>query len=93
MATYLGRCRQGLYFSNIVAEELARARSCFPRPQVSAHEGFALLKEEIDELWDIVKLKPHDRDPDAMFKELVQIAAISQRMAEEIVLGGKVNDY
>jgi hypothetical protein len=38
-----------------VLAELARARAKFPRPQASAHEGYAVLAEEVDELWDEIK--------------------------------------
>jgi hypothetical protein len=44
-----------------VLQELARARKKFPRPQASAHEGFAILDEERDELWDEVKGNAPDR--------------------------------
>lgn len=79
-------------FQECVSYELDAARAAFPRPQASAHEGFAVLKEEIDELWEIVRQKQSKRDPAAMLKELVQIGAMTQRMAEEVVLGGKVNN-
>lgn len=47
----------------------------------SRHEGFAILKEEVDELWDEVK-KNHTKTPEAKFKqrkEAVQIAAMAMR--------------
>jgi hypothetical protein len=37
-----------------VALELARAEAKFPGFN-SAHEGYAIIKEEVDELWDHVK--------------------------------------
>lgn len=77
-------------FEAAVAAELSRACEAFPTPQNSAHEGFAILAEEVDELWEIVKQKQTARDPAAMLKELVQIGAMAQRMAEEIVLGGRI---
>jgi len=40
-----------------VTEELERAESKFA-PFNSAHEGYAVLLEEVDELWDVVKLNP-----------------------------------
>jgi NTP pyrophosphatase (non-canonical NTP hydrolase) len=81
----------GATFADSVAAELDKARSAFPREQSSAHEGFAILKEEVDELWDMVRLKQSKRDAEAMFKELVQIAAMAQRMAEEVVMRGRLH--
>lgn len=49
----------------------------------SAHEGFAVLKEEVDELWDIVKTKQKDRDLNQMQSEALDVAAMALRFAEE----------
>ena len=48
----------------------------------SAHEGYAVLLEEVDELWDHVKTKR--RDISAMRKEAIQVAAVAVRFALEI---------
>lgn len=64
-------------------EELKKARANFPEFN-SAHEGFAVLAEEVSELWDHVKLKQSKRDPVAMRKEAIQIAAMSLRFAIEV---------
>jgi hypothetical protein len=72
-------------FTVDVIEELCIARR-LNRPMASAHEGYAVLLEEVDELWDEVKRTPAPRDYLGMYKELVQIAAMAQRMAEDIVL-------
>lgn len=50
----------------------------------SAHEGFAVLKEEVDELWDLVKINQKRRDFDLMRKEAVQVAAMAIRFAIEV---------
>lgn len=55
--------------------ELARARKKFPI-MASAHEGYAVILEELDELWEIVKQKQSDRDYAAMRKEVVQLGAM-----------------
>jgi len=84
-----------LTFDEMVEDELARARSIYPTPQHNAHEGYAILLEEMDELWEEVKKRnvrtdgSGRRDGSAMLKELVQIGAMAQRMAEDIVLSGK----
>jgi len=75
-------------FPDDVRDELAIARSKY-RPMASAHEGCAVLREEVYELWDEVKKKPSNRNAQDMYEELVQIGAMAQRMAEDICLSGK----
>jgi NTP pyrophosphatase (non-canonical NTP hydrolase) len=65
--------------------ELHRAHRLHPDPQPSFHHGYAVIAEEVDELWDEVKKKSRDRDHQAMRAELVQIAAMATRMAIEVV--------
>lgn len=50
----------------------------------SAHEGYGVLLEEVDELWEIVKTKQKNRNLNDMRKEAVQIAAMAIRFAVEI---------
>lgn len=45
------------------AEELARAEAKFAGFN-SAYEGYAVILEEVDELWDVVKLNPKKIVPD-----------------------------
>jgi hypothetical protein len=83
-------------FREAVETELIRARSKY-RPMASAHEGWAVLREEMQEavderLWEEVKKKPTKRDISAIYNELVQVAAMAQRMAEDIVLSGKARE-
>lgn len=49
----------------------------------SAHEGFAVALEEVDELWEHVKTKQPNRDLSAMRKEAIQAAAMFLRFAAE----------
>ena len=52
----------------------------------SAHEGYAVLLEEVDELWDEVKKNPSKyahRDKD-MRKEAIQIAAMAIRFVLDV---------
>lgn len=63
--------------------EVMMAKEKWP-PFNSAHEGFAILKEEVDELWDHVKTNQKRRDIDAMRKEAIQVAAMAIRFALEI---------
>lgn len=46
-------------------------------PMASAHEGYAVIKEEVDELWDEIK-KKHP-DPANLREEAIQIAAMGIR--------------
>lgn len=50
----------------------------------SAHEGYAVLLEEVDELWDEVKKKRHERDKVHMRRECIQIAAMAMKFARSI---------
>lgn len=47
----------------------------------SLHEGYAMLAEEVDELWDWVRAKREKRDPAAIRREAVQIAAVAVKIA------------
>lgn len=64
--------------------ELERARNKFPA-MASAHEGYAVIREELDELWDIIKQKQSSRDYTAMRKETVQLGAMVLAFLIEIV--------
>ena len=72
-------------FAAFVREELANAR-CGNKPMNSAHEAYAVILEELDEFWEEVRKKRIDRDPVKMLNELVQIAAMCQRAAEDLHL-------
>lgn len=63
--------------------EVRQAMQNWPRFN-SAHEGFAVLKEEVDELWEHVKTNQKKRDIAAMQKECIQVAAMAIRFAAEI---------
>ena len=63
--------------------ELARARSKFPGTQNSAHEGWAVLYEEVDALWDEVKANHPDRK-ERMRSEAIQVAAMAIRFIEDL---------
>lgn len=63
--------------------ELQQAMGNWPKFN-SAHEGYAVLLEEVDELWDHVKTNQKRRNHEAMRKECVQIAAMAMRFALEV---------
>lgn len=73
-------------FLTIIADvggEVDSAVEKFP-PFHSAHEGFSVLHEEVDELWDEVKAKQGARSVDAMRKEAIQVAAMAIRFVYDI---------
>lgn len=71
------------YFTESVHFELLRARTKHPIPIYSRHEGFAVLLEEVEEVKEAVF---RDHDTTLLRKELVQVAAMAQRMAEDLGL-------
>lgn len=50
----------------------------------SAHEGFAVLLEEVDELKAHVWTRQDKRDLDGMYKEAAQVAAMAIRFMSEV---------
>lgn len=55
----------------------------------SAHEGWAVIKEEVDELWEEVRKRREIRDVKSMEDEAIQIAAMAIRFMLD-VCGKKV---
>jgi NTP pyrophosphatase (non-canonical NTP hydrolase) len=70
-------------FANEVEAELERARKRFP-PIHSLHEGYAVILEEVDEFFEDVRSNDVERLNRA-YRELIQIAAMAQRTAEDCV--------
>ncbi len=62
-----------------VLDELHKAIGKFP-PMNSMHEGWAILREEVDEMWDDVKA---NRWPEAM-AEAKQVAAMAIRFIHDM---------
>lgn len=60
--------------------ELTRARHKFGK-FASAHEGYAVLREEVDELWDEVK---RNGSKERMRAEAIQVAAMALRFVEDL---------
>ncbi len=63
--------------------EIEKAVANWPKFN-TAHEAFAVLKEEVDELWDHVKTNQKKRDIESMKAECIQVAAMALRFAAEI---------
>jgi len=65
--------------TEVAYREVMRAKEKFKDDFHSHHEGFAVLKEEVDEMWDDVKA---DRKKEAVM-EAVQVAAMAIRFIAE----------
>lgn len=60
--------------------EIGRARSKhLLKDFASPHEGYAIMKEEVDEMWDAIKKD----DTEHAVKEAVQVAAMALRFVAE----------
>lgn len=77
--------------AGLVVSELRIAQKRFPKFN-SGHEGWAIIAEELDELWDDVKT---NRIEDSI-EEAVQVAAMAIRyivdISEVLWLGGYVGE-
>ena len=60
--------------------ELYSATAKFPKFH-STHEGYAVIKEEVDELWDAIK---HNQGTYELKSEAIQVAAMAIRFLIDI---------
>jgi len=74
--------------SALLNDELNAALKKFPKMN-SYHEGYAVILEELDELWEEVKKNPTVRDPNAVRAEAIQVAAMACRFIMDLCLGGR----
>jgi hypothetical protein len=72
-------------FLNAVDVEVRRA-TVLHSPYNSLHEAYAVILEEVDELWDEVRKQRHARSSDIIRTELIQIAATACRAAFDLGL-------
>ena len=70
----------GVAHSSIL-NEAYRAADLYPDFN-SPHEGYAVIKEEVDELWEEIKKK--DRDPEQLRKEAIQVGAMALRFLVDL---------
>lgn len=63
--------------------EAVKATAIFG-PMYSAHQGYAVALEELDELWTEIKVKQPDRDLTKMRAEAIQLAAVALCFAVDI---------
>lgn len=53
-------------------------------PHRSLHQSYGLLCEEVAEFFDEVRLKSENRNPEAVLRELIQVASVCQKAAEDL---------
>lgn len=58
-------------------------------PFHSTHEGYAVLKEEVDELWDEIKMSKTFDANLMMVNEAVQVAAMAIKFVENLYNPGE----
>jgi hypothetical protein len=82
-----------LMYADRIAAENQRAVSLHPDPIHSVHEAYAVIKEELDEFWEQVKVNPRKLDAqertarlEKMRNELLQTAAMCLRTMVDLRL-------
>ena len=68
-----------------IEAEFERASKLYPKFH-SNHEGYAVLLEEMDELWDEIKKSKDVVLNDRMKHELIQIGAMTVRFIDNLTL-------
>jgi hypothetical protein len=68
---------------NQVKSEYISASEKYPEFH-STHEGYAVIAEEIDELWDLVRANKGINGNDEFKKECIQIAAMAIRFINDL---------
>jgi hypothetical protein len=66
-----------------ISKEVSRAQSIYPTFN-STHEGYAVLLEEVHELWDMVRKNKGTTSDPSMDSECIQIAAMAIRFIEDL---------
>ena len=72
-------------FLTDVLKEFTRAEEMHA-PLNSLHEAYAVLYEEMDELWEEVRLKHGQRNSVRQYEELIQVAAMCMRTVVNLKL-------
>ena len=73
-------------YSQKIYQEFYDASSNFPA-FASDHEGYAIILEEMDELWEAVKLNQKDPERDKkMEKDVTQVGAMALRFLHDLRL-------
>lgn len=67
----------------MIETELARADRIY-EPFISVHEGYAILLEEIDELWDEIKKSKGRLASEKMVEESIQVAVVAVKFIRDL---------
>ena len=70
-------------FNQTILKEYMRASEKFP-PFHSAHEGYAVILEELNELWGEIQKKPSERSLRLLREECVQVGAMALRFLVDL---------
>ena len=76
------------FISEEIEQEYQLASLRFPKFN-SAHEGYAVIKEELDELWDEVKKREEHRSIKKMRREALQVGAMAERFIIDVCCNGE----
>ncbi len=68
-----------------VKDEVVRAKAIFKDNFVNQHEAYAVILEEVDELWTEIKKNQKVYDLEAQRKEAKQAAAMLVRLMVELL--------
>ena len=66
-----------------VKAELIKAMTKFP-PFHSTHEGYAVILEEFDEMWEEIKTMGSYTPTHRLYKEAIQVAAMAIRFVYDM---------
>ena len=67
----------------LIEDEFLRASDLYPDLH-SNHEAYAVIKEELDELWDEIKKSKDVRGNKQIQKELIQVGAMVVRYLDNL---------
>lgn len=68
-----------------IIAEVKRAKNIFTNDFVNQHEAYAIILEEVDELWTEIKKNQKNYDLPAQRKEATQAAAMLVRLIVELL--------
>jgi hypothetical protein len=73
-------------FRHQMGLEVERGRAANPKPINSLHEGYSVILEELEEVWEEVKKRPGKRNLRLVRDELIQCATMCMRVAVDLGL-------
>ncbi|WP_407312093.1 hypothetical protein [Desulfosporosinus sp. SB140] len=76
------RIHSNKVIATLVFEELKRANKLYGTSFVSPHEGYAVILEELDEIFEEIKKKSPDKD--RMMEEAIQVGAMAIKFIQSM---------